>query len=69
MIARNSVVEAMKLIVAMEHSPDAILCWEDAAPMVEALGGSVDVLRGCQHSASICIYIAALMVRNDRSTK
>lgn len=69
MIVSAAQSEAVKLIEAMEHSPGAILCWEDASPMIQALGGSVEVLKGCQHSASICIYIAALMVRNDRSTK
>lgn len=69
MDVKNSVHEAKLLIDFIERNGDEILCWDDAAPMIEALGGKPEVARDCNHSATLCIYIAALMVRNDRSTK
>lgn len=63
MTGLSAKTEAEKLIEGIERSP-GIMCWEDAAPMILALGGSVAAIRDCDHSASLCIYIAALMVRH-----
>lgn len=57
------------IILAFENNPDSKLSIENAQSLVDALGGSPNAVKQHSHDASICIYISALMVRNDRSTK
>lgn len=69
MINSNSVIEAQKLIDAVERlSLDSILFYEDVAPMISALGGKPDAIKDLQHGPSLFIYIAALMVRNNHKS-
>lgn len=65
----NAAHEAQLLIDLIDRDPGQFLCWEDAVPLVEALGGKLKVARDCQHGPTLFLYIAALMVRKDRSTK
>ena len=69
----NEKVDAKKIaegiILAFENNPDGRLSLEGAKSLVDALGGSAKAAEQCNHDGSLCLYISALIVRNDRSSK
>lgn len=59
---------AERAIISFENSPNGFLMRSTVEPLIKSLGGSIEAIECSEHAGSICLYVAALLIRNG-STK